>query len=476
MKRIFLVAISLVVSCLSYGQAYTLYGMTSAGGTGNSGVIFSYNIKTNKDSVIHNFIGHPTDGITPYGSLMYDSVNALLYAEAYAGGTDYFGTLFYINPKTGKDSSVISFNGTNGENPTYTTPLLASDRMIYGVTESGGDSGWGVIFKYNPVTFKDTIVFNFNGTSESGSPDGALIQATDGLLYGLADWGGDSNNGVLYSFDPVTNTEKVLLKFNGTDGSNPEGSLMQASNGILYGGTSFGGLYAGGTLFSYNPVTKKDTIYLSLGGATGKFFYGNLIQAYDGLLYGMAEEDGANGDGVIFSLDPTSGAFNVVFNFNGTNGKFPWGSLIQNPGDSLLYGMTYYGGVNNDGVLFSFNTITDNETVLVNFNGSVNGANPFGSLTLVKTSLPETVKNILNLSTINLYPSPNDGRFTITMNGVNEKTEIEIYNTLGEKIYTVKLNTNATQIDLGNKSSGVYLFRVLTERAELIAQGKFIIQ
>ena len=59
--------------------------------------------------------------------------------------------------------------------------------------------------------------------------------------YGMTKEGGDVGYGVIFSFDPSTSTYKNLYSFNGSNGANPTGSLVQAKNGKLYGITPRGG-------------------------------------------------------------------------------------------------------------------------------------------------------------------------------------------------------------------------------------------
>ena len=69
-------------------------------------------------------------------------------------------------------------------------------------------------------------------------PYGSLMQASDGKLYGMTTNGGSSSdNGVIFSFDPSSSTYTKLKDFDNTNGANPYGSLMQASDGKLYGMT-----------------------------------------------------------------------------------------------------------------------------------------------------------------------------------------------------------------------------------------------
>ena len=47
----------------------------------------------------------------------------------------------------------------------------------------------------------------------------------------------------------------------------------------------------------------------------------------------------------------TGGTPTTLLSFNGTNGEYPHGGLTLS--GSTLYGMTYHGGANDDGTIFS---------------------------------------------------------------------------------------------------------------------------
>ena len=72
-------------------------------------------------------------------------------------------------------------------------------------------------------------------TNDGRNPEGSLIQASDGKLYGMATGGGfmpqphsDYGWGTIFSFDPSSFTYTNLKYFEG-DGVHPLGSLMQAN-------------------------------------------------------------------------------------------------------------------------------------------------------------------------------------------------------------------------------------------------------
>jgi hypothetical protein len=51
---------------------------------------------------------------------------------------------------------------------------------------------------------------------------------------------------------------------------------------------------------------------------------------------------GLDGYGVIFSFDPSSSTYTKLKDFDGTNGAYPNGSIMQ-ASDEKLYGMTNFG-------------------------------------------------------------------------------------------------------------------------------------
>ena len=102
---------------------------------------------------------------------------------------------------------------------------------LWGMTGGGGDSSGGVIFKYNTFTSNDSVVYGFAKTASN--PNASLIQATDGNLYGMTQNGGLGGFGVVFK-STTTGVVTILVNFNNTNGAYPQGSLIQATDGNLY--------------------------------------------------------------------------------------------------------------------------------------------------------------------------------------------------------------------------------------------------
>ena len=122
--------------------------------------------------------------------------------------------------------------------------------FCYGVTPFGGNYSKGVIYRFDPTTSNYTKLYDFV-PSLGNNPTGVLLESDNGKLYGLTKFGGENNDGILFRFDPVTEETTILLNFANTSGSIPVGSLIQAANGMLYGVTE-GNANGVSEVFTYN--------------------------------------------------------------------------------------------------------------------------------------------------------------------------------------------------------------------------------
>jgi uncharacterized repeat protein (TIGR03803 family) len=340
-----------------------IYGMKNQGGILNLGVLFKYNPTTNTYTEKIDF-GKSENGGYPSGSLIR-STNGKFYGMTMGGGINDDGALFEYNPSTNTYIKKIDFDGGNGANP-YGSLMQASSGKLYGITNEGGANDDGVLFEYNPATNTYIKKMDFDGTNGS-KPNGSLIQASNGNLYGLTETGGTNNNGVLFEYNPTTNIYTKKIDFDGTNGANPYGSLMQASNGKLYGMTGSGGANGFGVLFEFDPVVNNFNKKFDFDGTNGIMIpVGSLIQASNDKLYGLTFFGGTNQAGVLFEYDLVTNTYTKKFDFDGTNGGNPNGYLMQ-ASNGKLYGMTIYGGANNKGVIFEYELATNTYTKKIGF-------------------------------------------------------------------------------------------------------------
>ena len=151
---------------------------------------------------------------------------------------------------------------------------------------------------------------------------------------------------------------KVLVNFDGTDGSAPLGSLIQSRDGNLYGITAEGGscTYQSGcgTVFRITPGGKLQTIYnfCALANcADGAFPQAGLVQAANGSFYGTTGEGGDSscnapyGCGTIFKIT-AEGKLTTLHRFGGTDGAYPTAFILARNGN--FYGTTSGGGASQN--------------------------------------------------------------------------------------------------------------------------------
>lgn len=363
------------------------YGTTRFGGANGAGTIFKMTPSGAYD-VLHAFAG-TSDGAGPYASLI-QGTDGNLYGTALGGGSGGNGTVFKITPE-GAFTLLHSFSSTdgNGDNTDGSMPqgrlLLASDGNFYGATVIGGVNGMGTLFKITSGgTF--TLLHTFvGGTSDGANPLAGLIQANDGNLYGTTQRGGSSNAGTVYRFS-LSNIETVLYAFKvgSADGAWPEGALIQATDGNLYGTTSLNGPGGHGVVFKLTLSGTESLLHGFSGGSSdGNDPVGGLVQAADGNFYGTTQFGGPANVGTVFKVTP-AGTETLLYAFVGTSsdGAFPFAGLIQGS-DGSLYGTTQNGDRLNDGVVFKI-TLGGTETILHAFpvNSGVQPGSPNSGLML----------------------------------------------------------------------------------------------
>lgn len=267
---------------------------------------------------------------------------------------------------------IHSFDGTNGAYP-ESSLVLSSNGNFYGVTEMGGASNLGSIFEINPDgDFRSLI--SFNGTNGS-TPRGSLLESTDGFLYGTTSSGGASGKGTVFKMT-TNGSLTTLYSFDGVSGSVPRAGLAEGTNGEFYG-TTFGpiGAKQSGSLFRITRQGILTTLKaFQTTEADGKAFYSGLTLGPDGNFYGVDEQVGGfppNNNGTIYRVTH-EGDFNVVFRFDGTNGRSPVARLVLG-NDGKFYGSTSAGGTNHYGTLFQFTTDGQLTTLFTLADGSNTG-------------------------------------------------------------------------------------------------------
>jgi len=199
-------------------------------------------------------------------------------------------------------------------------------------------------------TFK--VLHTFDGNDGANST-ASLLQATDGNLYGTTTEAPPNACGTIFKMTlegALTTLYSDLCSAD--DGNYPAAGLVQGRDGNFYGTMEYGGAYGGGTVFKMSPSGALTTIYSfcsQIGCPDGEYPDAALFSAVDGNFYGTTLVGGA-GYGTVFKVTP-GGALTTLHSFNNTDGAFPYGGLIEGPG-GVFYGTTNSGGTSYLGTVF----------------------------------------------------------------------------------------------------------------------------
>jgi uncharacterized repeat protein (TIGR03803 family) len=200
-------------------------------------------------------------------------------------------------------------------------------------------------------TRNEIVLYNFvGGQGDGANPYAALIQDSAGNLYGTTYGGGSPSCSPPYGCGTVfkldsTGKETLLYSFTGgSDGGNPNGELVQDAAGNLYG-TTYTGADGCGTVFKLDSTGKETTLHTfgAPGGNDGCLPVAGVTRDSAGNLYGTTWQGGVKSFGIVFQLD-TQGNESILYSFaGGTDGKFPFASLVRDSAGNL-YGTSRNGG------------------------------------------------------------------------------------------------------------------------------------
>jgi uncharacterized repeat protein (TIGR03803 family) len=243
------------------------------------------------------------------------------------------------------------------------------------------------------------VLYSFTGGGDGLDPHGGVTLDSAGNLYGTTVAGGfggfcaGDGCGVVFELSPSDGawTETTLYSFHGlNDGFGPGSGLVFDAAGNLFGTTPDGGTHSAGVVFELSPTAhgwRQRVIHAFTGnkdGAVGSL--GLLLFDAAGNLYGVTELGGTHGAGAVYKLSPTPrGAWQttVLYDFKGApDAANPYGGLIFDAAGNL-YGTTYFGGTSGMGTVFQLIPGPNGswqENVLYNFQGGTDGSLPTTTL------------------------------------------------------------------------------------------------
>ena len=275
---------------LVFDSAGNLYGATMfGGGKGTTcdpfyqycGAVFKLSPPRTKsgkwtETVLHAFAGG-TDGANPNGGLVLD-IKGAIYGTTFGGGNESgecgtagCGTVFKLVPPSAKGEPwtmkiLDRFNGQDGATPAAGV-IFDQKGNLYGTAFAGGNQGNGGVFELAKPesgfhTWKEKMLYFFDGGNDGDNPMARLIFGPDGDLYGAA-YAAQTESGTVFRLSPTGRNGGwnfiVLYGFKGPpDGALPTAGLVSDGIGNLYGTTQKGGTGAAcqfgcGAVFELSP-------------------------------------------------------------------------------------------------------------------------------------------------------------------------------------------------------------------------------
>jgi hypothetical protein len=336
---------------LVFDAAGNLYGVTNSGGDKTKacwdafgcGVVFRLSPGTGGtwiETILYTFT-NGADGASPVGPLVLDSAGNLYGTTLYGGnpacGSLACGVLYELSPSTSGswiETVLHSFTGGNdGDHPQGAVTFDAAGKL-YGSAQGGnpalcGPSGsCGLVFKLTPGSggWNETVLHNFSGGRDGGSPNSSLVFDGAGNLYGTTVTGGnsscavggDSNNcGVVFKLTPAAGGPwaETSMPLGYWDGAQPAPGLLLDTSGNIYGTATSGGIstdcvagFSCGTVFKFTPNSSGNStpgvLYRFTGGLDGGTPFFAPIADAAGNLYVTTGLYGADGFGTVVEITP----------------------------------------------------------------------------------------------------------------------------------------------------------------------------
>ena len=165
---------------------------------------------------------------------------------------------------------IHGFAFTTGQVP-CTGLIQGKDGKLYGATQQGAANGSGNIYKMTTAGVA-TDLHDFNNATDAScvnnvGPPVNLLQVTDGSFYGVNPAYGPSGTGSIYKLTSANVFSAFLFPNPPIDGDLPSSTLIQNTNGLVYGTTPSGGgstCFGGACFGTFFSVATGDVPFVSL--------------------------------------------------------------------------------------------------------------------------------------------------------------------------------------------------------------------
>ena len=312
-----------------------LYGTTLQGGSYGRGSVYRLTRSESGDWSFATLYSFPGGSSGSFARLV-QATDGWLYGTSVGGYDLDGGTVFRVS--LSGQYEALAYFGTNAANHPRAPLVQGPDGALYGVASGGGAEYQGGVFR---IVAPYSLSFIHDFTRQEGHADRAgLVVGDDGFLYGTT-YGGDDGRALIYRMD-TSGLLTEVHRLTPAEGAYPDASLVRGANGSLFGVAAYGGATNQGTIFRLEPDGTVIRLR-SFSGWDGVWPLG-LEPGADGKLYGTTRSGGAHGYGTAFRIS-VGGGFELLHSFSYTEagGRGPASGLAA-AGLGEFVGVTEMGG------------------------------------------------------------------------------------------------------------------------------------
>ena len=369
---------------------------------------------------LHTFSGsdcHPSNLVQASDGNLYGTL-AVCEVVSTAG-------CVYRISTAGVFKEIHDFALTTGEVP-CTGLIQGKDGKLYGATNSGAANGWGNIYKLTTAGVA-TDLHDFNNATDAACVNNAgppvnMLQVADGTFYGVNPAYG-LYGGSIYKLTSANVFSAWMFPSTDVDGNSPSSTLIQNTNGLVYGTTPSGG-----------------------------FIPPNCPQGCQGTFFSVA-----TGDKPFVSLEPTEKTGNVGASVGMFGQGFSSASVVKFGGVAAtkvtLSGTTYLTAVVPAGAHTGAVTVTTGTTTLTS---------------------PQTYKVKPKITSFSPSSGPAGTLVTINGTGLIQTSAVK-FGTVKATTFTVVSDSKVTAVVPSGLAAGAVTISITTPGGTVNSPTKFTV-